>query len=73
MTINGKPAKRMRFILKSIQMGFIQESGYIDSDSIKNEIVFEFNDSREIDLLIDVLNRYKNEMKLFVPEFRRTL
>ena len=70
MIVNKKKANKIRLVLKSLDVKFEKIGSFQSSD--EDELLIEFKDSFEIDQLIHLLQRYKQEMSLLMPEYRRT-
>lgn len=70
MIVNKKKANKIRLVLKSLDVKFEKIGSFQSPD--EDELLIEFKDSFEIDQLIHLLQRYKQEMSLLMPEYRRT-
>ena len=68
MIVNKKQANKIRLVLKSLAVKFEKVGSFQSHD----ELLIEFKDSFEIDQFIHLLQRYKQEMSLLIPEYRRT-
>ena len=70
MIVNKKKANKIRLVLKSLDVKYERIGGFQAPDD--DELLIEFKDCFEIDQLIHLLQRYKQEMSLLMPEYRRT-